>query len=38
MTLQGPAIVEDPGTTIVIHPGNTVEIDGYGNIHIHLAA
>lgn len=37
MTFTGPAIVEDPGTTVVVHPGNTVEIDGYGNIHIRLA-
>lgn len=36
MSFIGPAIVEDPGTTVVIHPGNRVEIDGYGNIHIHL--
>lgn len=34
MTFSGPAIVEDPGTTIVIHPQNTVEVDGYKNIHI----
>ncbi|PSJ59596.1 hydantoinase/oxoprolinase family protein [Kumtagia ephedrae] len=38
MSFTGPAIVEDPGTTVVVHPGNRVEIDGYGNIHIHLAA
>jgi N-methylhydantoinase A len=38
MSFAGPAIVEDPGTTVVVHPGNRVEIDGYGNIHIHLAA
>lgn len=38
MTFHGPAIVEDPGTTVVIHPGDTVKIDGYGNIHIALAA
>ncbi|MFI0847009.1 hydantoinase/oxoprolinase family protein [Mesorhizobium sp. IMUNJ 23232] len=38
MRFAGPAIVEDPGTTVVVHPGNRVEIDGYGNIHIHLAA
>jgi N-methylhydantoinase A len=38
MTFSGPAIVEDPGTTVVIHPGNRVEIDGYGNIHITLSA
>lgn len=34
MTFEGPAIIEDPGTTIVIHPGNTVSIDAYGNTHI----
>lgn len=38
MSFAGPAIVEDPGTTVVIHPGNRVEIDGYGNVHIHLGA
>lgn len=38
MTFAGPAIVEDPGTTVVIHPGNRAEVDGYGNIHIHLSA
>jgi N-methylhydantoinase A len=37
MTFKGPAIIEDPGTTVVIHPGNAVEIDGYGNIHIEIA-
>src|SRR5690606_13645063 len=36
MTFSGPAIVEDPGTTIVVHPGNRVEVDGYGNIVIEL--
>jgi len=38
MAFSGPAIVEDPGTTVVIHPGNRVAIDGYGNIHITLAS
>lgn len=38
MAFPGPAIVEDPGTTVVIHPGNRAEIDGHGNIQIHLAA
>jgi len=38
MTFTGPAIVEDPGTTIVIHPGNVVDVDGYGNLHIKLTA
>lgn len=34
MKFIGPAIIEDPGTTIVIHPGNAVDIDAYRNIHI----
>lgn len=38
MAFAGPAIIEDPGTTVVIHPGNRVEIDGFGNIQISLAA
>ena len=37
MHFDGPAVVEDPGTTIVIHPGNRVSIDRYGNIHIAIA-
>jgi N-methylhydantoinase A len=37
MTFNGPAIVEDSGSTIVVHPGNKVEVDGYRNILIHLA-
>ena len=36
MEFAGPAIVEDPGTTIVIHPGNRVTVDGYRNIHIEV--
>ena len=36
MEFSGPAVVEDPGTTIVIHPGNAVRIDGFGNLHITL--
>ena len=37
MTLTGPAIIEDPGMTVVVHPGNPVSIDDYGNIHIAVA-
>ncbi len=37
MTFEGPAIVEDPGTTVVIHPANKVSVDGYRNIHISIA-
>ncbi len=37
MTFAGPAIVEDPGMTVVVHPGNPVSIDAYGNTHIAIA-
>lgn len=36
MAFTGPAIVEDSGTTIVIHPANQVRLDAYRNIHIVL--
>ncbi|MCY4608195.1 MAG: hydantoinase/oxoprolinase family protein [bacterium] len=36
MAFDGPAIVEDPGTTVVIHPGQDAEVDGFGNIRIHV--
>lgn len=36
MELQGPAIIEDAGTTVVIHPGNRVRMDEYRNLHITL--
>ena len=36
MAFTGPAIVEDSGTTIVIHPGNRVSVDAYRNIHIEI--
>lgn len=34
MTFFGPAIVEDAGTTVVVHPGNRVHVDRLGNLHI----
>lgn len=34
MSFQGPAVIEDPGTTIVVHPRNRVHIDVYGNTRI----
>lgn len=37
MSFVGPAVIEDPGTTIVIHPDNKVEMDGFGNLHIIVA-
>ena len=38
MAFAGPAIVEDPGMTTVVHPGSPVSIDNYGNIHIEVGA
>jgi N-methylhydantoinase A len=32
--LAGPAIVEEPATTIVVPPGDSARVDEYGNIHI----
>ncbi len=37
MGFDGPAIIETKGSTIVIHPGNEVTIDDYGNVVIELA-
>ena len=34
MSFDGPAIVEDSGSTVVMHTGNHAWIDGYGNIVI----
>ena len=36
MVLDGPLIVEEPATTILIPPGTHGEVDDFGNIHIHL--
>ena len=38
MAFSGPAIIEDSGATVVVHPSNTVEIDAYRNIQITLNA
>ncbi len=38
MSFAGPAIIEDSGTTTVVHPGNAVKLDAYGNIHITISA
>lgn len=34
--LKGPAIIQVPDTTIVIHPGQAARIDPYGNVLIDL--
>jgi len=36
MRFAGPAIVESAGSTIVVHPGNEVSVDDYGNVIIEL--
>ncbi|HEX7084007.1 MAG TPA: hydantoinase/oxoprolinase family protein [Gaiellaceae bacterium] len=33
---SGPAVVEMKSSTVVIHPGNRVTVDGYGNLVIEL--
>ena len=37
-TLAGPAIVEQPDTTVVIDPGATAIVDGLGNLVISVGA
>jgi N-methylhydantoinase A len=36
MRFSGPAVVETNGSTTVIHPGNDVTVDAYGNLHIDI--
>ena len=38
MEFSGPAIVEDPGTTIVVNPRCGARVDAYGNVHIEMGA
>jgi N-methylhydantoinase A len=37
MGFRGPAIVETRGSTVVVHPGNDVTVDDYGNLIVSLA-
>jgi N-methylhydantoinase A len=37
MGFAGPAVIEDPATTVVVHPGSRATTDAYGNIHIEKA-
>ncbi len=34
--LFGPAVVEEPATTVVVLPDQRLVVDDYGNLHIHL--
>jgi N-methylhydantoinase A len=36
--LVGPAIVEQPDTTVIIDPGATAVVDGLGNLVISVGA
>ena len=36
MAFHGPAVVEDPGSTVVIHPDNRAHLDRFGNLHIEV--
>jgi N-methylhydantoinase A len=37
MEIDGPAIVEEPATTIVVFPGQQTKVDDYGNLRIHAS-
>ena len=37
MEIDGPAIVEEPATTIVVFPGQRAAMDDYGNLRIHAS-
>jgi N-methylhydantoinase A len=37
MSFDGPAIVETRGTTVVVHPGNELTVDDYGNMIISIS-
>jgi N-methylhydantoinase A len=32
--LHGPAVIEEPATTIIVLPGQSAHMDSYGNVHI----
>lgn len=36
MVVAGPAVIEEPATVTVVFPGQRVEVDEYGNLHIYL--
>jgi len=38
MAFNGPAVIEDSGSTIVVHPGNRVETDAYRSTHISFSS
>lgn len=38
MRIEGPAIIEEATTTTVVQPGDRLEVDVYGGLHIHINA
>ena len=32
ITIEGPALIEEHASTTVLHPGDTLEVDQYGNL------
>lgn len=38
MEFSGPAIVEDPSTTVVIFPDQKCKVDNYANLHISISS
>ena len=36
MSFDGPAVVEDPSTTLVVTPGKRVAMDALGNLHVDM--
>jgi N-methylhydantoinase A len=36
MGFDGPAIVESRNSTVVVHPGNELAVDDYGNVRIEI--
>jgi N-methylhydantoinase A len=33
--LEGPAVIEEAMSTTLLHPGQTIDVDEYGNLHLH---
>ena len=37
MTITGPAVIEEPNSTILIHPGDVVTVTDTGHLVVDLA-
>jgi N-methylhydantoinase A len=38
VAIAGPALVEEPGATVVLYPGHRARVDPYGNLHVTVPA